>query len=45
MQWLTRHGPFWEDVCHHTPDDWLEWDGDRDGYRRRGGRLVLFERH
>jgi len=28
MQWLTRHGPFWEDARHHTPDDWLEWDGE-----------------
>lgn len=27
MQWLTQHGPFWEDVRNHGPDDWLEWNG------------------
>lgn len=24
MQWLTRHGPFWEDDRVHGPDDYLE---------------------
>jgi hypothetical protein len=24
MQWLTRHGPFWEDNRVHAPDDYLE---------------------
>lgn len=24
MQWLTRHGPFWEDERVHGPDDYLE---------------------
>ena len=24
MQWLTRHGPFWEDDRQHPGDDWLE---------------------
>jgi hypothetical protein len=24
MQWLTRHGPFWEDGRVHGPDDYLE---------------------
>lgn len=27
MQWLTRLGPFWEDVRTHSPDDYLECDG------------------
>lgn len=27
MQWLTRLGPFWEDVRTHGPDDYLECDG------------------
>ncbi len=25
-QWLTRHGPFWEDERVHGPDDYLECD-------------------
>ena len=28
MIWLTRTGPFWEDVPQHGGDDWLECDGD-----------------
>jgi hypothetical protein len=28
MQWLTRHGPFWEDARVHSPDDYLECNGD-----------------
>lgn len=27
MQWLDKHGPFWEDVRTHGPDDYLECDG------------------
>lgn len=27
MQWLTQHGPFWEDARNHRPDDWLECSG------------------
>lgn len=27
MQWLTQHGPFWEDARNHGPDDWLECSG------------------
>jgi len=27
MQWLTQHGPFWEDLRNHGPDDWLECHG------------------
>lgn len=27
MQWLTRHGPFWEDARVHGPDDYLECKG------------------
>ena len=27
MLWLTRHGPFWEDVRRHGGDDWLECNG------------------
>ena len=27
MQWLTRHGPFWEDFQQHAADDWLEYEG------------------
>lgn len=26
-QWLTQHGPFWDDVRHHGPDDWFEHEG------------------
>lgn len=25
MSWVTRHGPFWDDVREHGSDDWLEW--------------------
>ena len=28
MQWLTHHGPFWEDERLHSGDDWLECRGD-----------------
>lgn len=24
MQWLTRNGPFWEEIRHHKEDEWLE---------------------
>ena len=28
MQWLTRHGPFWEDDRRHSDDDLLECNGE-----------------
>lgn len=28
MQWLTQHGPFWEDERVHSSDDWLECNGE-----------------
>lgn len=28
LAWITKHGPFWEDLRQHGPDDWLEWRGD-----------------
>jgi len=28
MQWLTRHGPFWEDLRMHGADDYLEYQGE-----------------
>ena len=28
MQWLTRYGPFWEDVRQHTGNDYLECKDD-----------------
>lgn len=28
LQWLTQHGPYWEDMRNHGPDDWLECRGD-----------------
>ena len=28
LSWLTRHGPFWEDVVEHDPNDWLECGGN-----------------
>ena len=28
MQWLTRHGPFWEDERLHSRDDWFECRGE-----------------
>src|SRR5258707_937618 len=27
LQWLNQHGPFWEDLRNHRPDDWLECNG------------------
>ncbi|MDI3461833.1 MAG: hypothetical protein OJF50_000654 [Nitrospira sp.] len=27
MQWLTRHGPFWDDARFHGSDDYLECNG------------------
>lgn len=27
MQWLTQHGPYWEDRRFHGPDDYLHVDG------------------
>jgi hypothetical protein len=27
MQWLTMHGPYWEDARLHNSDDWLEVNG------------------
>ena len=28
MQWLTRHGPFWEDDRQHPGSEWLECNGE-----------------
>ena len=28
MQWLTRRGPFWEDIREHCEDDLLEYNGE-----------------
>ena len=28
MQWLTRHGPFWEDDRRHPGSEWLECNGE-----------------
>lgn len=28
MQWLTRYGPFWDDSRLHSPDDYLECNGE-----------------
>ena len=28
MQWLTRQGPFWEDVREHSDEELLEYNGD-----------------
>lgn len=28
IQWMTRHGPFWEDVQMHTSDDYLACNGE-----------------
>lgn len=28
MQWFGRHGPYWEDVRHHTVEDYLEYKGE-----------------
>ncbi len=28
MTWLTRSGPFWDDVRRHGKDDWLECNGE-----------------
>jgi hypothetical protein len=27
MQWLTQHGPFWDELRNHGPDDWIECNG------------------
>lgn len=28
LTWLTKHGPFWGDAPEHSPDLWLEVDGE-----------------
>lgn len=28
IQWLTRHGPFWDDLRRHGVDDWIECNGE-----------------
>lgn len=28
MGWLNRHGPFWEDLRHHSGDDYLEYNDE-----------------
>lgn len=28
MQWLTRNGPFWEDIREHSPDEYMECNGN-----------------
>jgi CHAT domain-containing protein len=28
MQWLTQHGPYWEDARLHGPADWLQVNGE-----------------
>ena len=28
LSWLTRQGPFWDDVPHHNPNDWLQCGDD-----------------
>ena len=28
LGWMTRSGPFWDDVRRHGPDDWLESQGE-----------------
>jgi hypothetical protein len=28
MQWLTRHGPYWEDAQLHDENEWLEVNGE-----------------
>ncbi|MBF0528302.1 MAG: hypothetical protein HQK55_03315 [Deltaproteobacteria bacterium] len=28
MLWITRAGPFWDEVRGHSPDDWLECRGE-----------------
>ena len=28
MQWLTRLGPFWDEIQEHSSDDWYECNGD-----------------
>ena len=28
MHWVTRNGPFWEDLQQHKADDWLEYNGE-----------------
>ena len=26
LQWMDRHGPFWEDARNHSPDEWFEYN-------------------
>ena len=40
MQWLTRQGPFWEDLAQHSPDLWMDLWG-RDCYRNGCGRGCI----
>ena len=28
MIWLTKAGPFWDDVRRHRGDDWLDCEGE-----------------
>ena len=28
MQWLTRNGPFWEDIREHSPNEYMECNGN-----------------
>jgi hypothetical protein len=28
LGWMTKSGPFWEDVRMHSPDEWLEYNND-----------------
>ncbi len=28
LVWLTRAGPFWDDMRKHGPAEWLEWNGE-----------------
>ena len=28
LGWMTRSGPFWDDIRRHGPDDWLECQGE-----------------
>ena len=28
LSWFTKHGPYWEDIAEHGPDDYVEAHGD-----------------
>lgn len=28
LSWITQNGPFWDETRYHSPEDWLEYNGN-----------------